>query len=144
MRKTALAASVSIFAVMPTLGVVDDSKDPDLSVKVLFEVCKGSSDTFATEGRALCLGYISGVVDMMSVTAHHAPAGAFRQQFGVCPEGSAKHRAAVQAFQNWAEKHPEAGAKPNWYGVTQALSKLWPCPASSDKDTKKGATPPAP
>lgn len=129
MRRTVLASLLTMFVMMPTLAVVDDSKDQYLSVQALFEVCKGSSDAFTEAGRALCLGYISGVADMMSITAEHGPAGAFRQQFGVC--GSAKHRAAVQAFKNWADKHPEAGAKPNWYGVTQALSELWPCSGSS-------------
>jgi Rap1a immunity proteins len=106
------------------------SQKARMDVQALHQLCKLDQD--------LCLGYVSGVGDHMLLT------GAFlRNQLkglkeedrelltglAAClpPKTPTSSGAMVQAFINWAEKHPE-----NWKmymhpGVILALNETWPC-----------------
>jgi hypothetical protein len=35
--------------------------------------------------------------------------------------------AVIQAFLNWADKHPEKWARPRIFGATAAMRETWPC-----------------
>jgi hypothetical protein len=93
--------------------------NPSGSVQHLYEECTGAS----VYGQMECVGYISGVADNMTIVG----AGGFAPEFGVCPKTAVTYGADVQAFKNWAQKHPEAWGFRRWIGVASALRDTWPC-----------------
>lgn len=92
-----------------------------LKVGDLLRFCKEEK---GSPHKLVCLGYISGVGDAMQVIAVEALSDQTRD-FAIC--GIARYNAMVQAFVNWAEKHPERWEEPRRLGVMAALKELWPC-----------------
>jgi hypothetical protein len=58
----------------------------------------------------------------------------YGDNFALCsePKGTVPTgREMIQAFVNWAEKHPESWSQRNIYGVALALRESWPCSATN-------------
>lgn len=103
------------------------------TVRFLYQTCK---DETAANGQRFCLGYILGVGQLMAVNADYG------DNFALCskPKGTVPTgREMIQAFVNWAEKHPESWTQRNVYGVALALRENWPC--SSTNTTVSDASP---
>ena len=92
-----------------------------LKVGDLLRFCKEEK---GSPHKLICLGYISGIGDTMQVVGVEALSDKTRD-FAMC--GIARYNAMVQAFVNWAEKHPKRWEEPRRFGVMAALKELWPC-----------------
>jgi hypothetical protein len=102
------------------LAAADDRHD----VQTLLDMCKQPA---AQVKSSICIGYISGVADLMRVMAVSKHKDV-RGPFGMCHEGEAPSRGAMmQAFIVWADKHPEEWQKDMLVGVVEALSDTWRC-----------------
>jgi hypothetical protein len=118
-QKTLLAFAVVIISL--TKANADDQ-----NVQGLYNLCKATTD----HGRyAVCVGYISGIGDIMQTNGVMHPGAAVDPaplDERLC--GRPSYGAQVQAFMNWAEKHPQQWQAPRQLGVLSALSGTWPCP----------------
>jgi hypothetical protein len=94
----------------------------------LLEMCKAPS---GSSKQIYCIGYIRGVaevmmsLDMRSVPTLGEETKVTFSKVAIC--GRIQVGAGVQAFKNWAEKHPEKWSTSQTYGVMTALHELWPC-----------------
>jgi hypothetical protein len=114
-----------IFAVSLVLGsmmsiAVGRAEDKQ-NIQWLYHACKNRDDNF---NYLLCVGYVSGIGDLM-----HVNGGAPHRDTGwddrLC--GDPSYGAQVQAFVNWAEKHPNLWQYPRPFGVVTALREAWAC-----------------
>lgn len=94
--------------------------DPAVSVQGLYQQCTGG-----TPEQVYCLGYITGVAESMIVLGGGRDSSA--HSFGVCSKVTISPAAEVQAFKNWAERHPEMWGQIRYIGVLFALREHWPC-----------------
>jgi hypothetical protein len=95
---------------------------PDQTVQGLYMACKETNMDQFDRGR--CLGFISGIGDVMAVIG----SGRHDLQLGLCgPSPTPTYGAMIQAFMNWAEKHPEQWNIAQEAGVVIALRETWPC-----------------
>lgn len=128
MKKAALAlAAVTFMGSAP----IQAAPNPG-TVQFLYETCKTE---MAANMPRFCLGYILGVGQLMAMNAE------FGDNFALCavPKGVPPSGAAmIQAFLNWAEKHPESLTQRNLLGVALALRETWPCPS---RDVASGDPP---
>jgi hypothetical protein len=90
------------------------------TIQELHDWCK---EPHSAPRSGYCLGYVSGIAEMMLKLGHDHPEDAH----GMC--GEPTRAALVQAFVNWAEKHPEEWGSSDQLGVRTALAEIWPCPA---------------
>jgi hypothetical protein len=95
------------------------------TVQQLYEDCKDQTRELH------CVGVISGVSGMMRLIAslaNRAETAEDRQlMLGLAACGDWTDQTAVQAFKNWAEKHPEHRGVEGRFGVMVAISETWPC-----------------
>ena len=97
----------------------------DVTVEAFYRECKrnGESD--------FCLMYVSGVMESMlaieSDILSHPESSKVQRKFAMCLVGEVSAAAALQAFLNWADKHPKAWGAWRVAGVTAALQEAWPC-----------------
>ena len=119
---------LSLILAFPFLLVAAQSSaaevPPEVTVQALLTNCKavsGPNPGLSTDAN-FCLGYISGVGDYLKGMglAGTNPA------LSIC--GDISYGAAVQAFINWGQKHPEHWQENRLFGVVLALRELWPCP----------------
>jgi hypothetical protein len=89
------------------------------SVQALYAQCTATS----LYEQSYCAGFFTASLDTMIVLGTDVSA----QAFGICPKTTVTVGAAVQAFKNWAQKHPEAWSLQRYLGVTWALQEVWPC-----------------
>jgi len=125
-RWTATTSSVLAIVVAATfVGLIPaNAADPDHGgVQSLYSDCKTEPSTSAQA--VFCLGFVSGVGETMNFTGYFKQEHPDVGKFAIC--ASPSHGAMVQAFINWAEKHPEEWAKSRIYGVMLALRETWPC-----------------
>jgi hypothetical protein len=124
-RINILILSVVLTIIIPTQAPRAD--DPKLNIQELYSQCKGK---LGSADSLFCIGFISGIGDLMLVNG-----------LGVKPFDNAKYEsscgrpsygAQVQAFVNWAEKHPDLWDGPRAIGVVEALRESWPCPQNSN------------
>jgi hypothetical protein len=123
MRTSVLVTTLAIAAASAAFGQDLSSlqaEDPKSSIQNLYEACTGANSYL----RLYCIGYISATMESMRVLGTYSPAQA---AFGMCPKVSVSYAAGVQAFQNWAQKHPETWSAPRYVGVALALKETWPC-----------------
>lgn len=106
-------ATVFCLSLLPSVASAADN-----DVQSLYSACKMSD---ASQEFAVCVGFISGVGE----TLHYLGLAPDAQPFKIC--GAPTHGAMVQAFLNWAEKHPEAWSYNQIRGVILALGETWPC-----------------
>ena len=116
------------FAVIAALAfsVSAHADNQHLNVQSLYLACKDSNGPTAM----LCSGYVGGIGEMMHALGTQIPDDPKLRIFGIC--GTMSHGAMVQAFVNWADKHPERWADVGVLGVMSALIETWPCPAFKD------------
>jgi Rap1a immunity proteins len=100
--------------------------EADLNVQDLYRFCKAPERSAKS---MLCLGYISGVGNMMQLigVAEKQQADPILNPLALC--GDISGRAMVLAFINWAQKNRPQWTQPQLAGVTLALSETWPCPS---------------
>lgn len=105
------------------------------SVQFLYESCK---QELAAGLPQFCLGYLEGVAQFMATNGYErgkvSPANSeakwYLTEMGLCPGpaiGVPSGGALIQAFLNWAAKHPEHWADHTLLGVVLALRSTWPC-----------------
>jgi hypothetical protein len=97
------------------------------TVQDLYRLCKSTGTD-----RAFCNGVIAGAGGEMRLNKEIAgtvrtPADRLFITMTVSMCGNAPIGAGVQAFINWAEKHPERWTSDMLFGVNKALSETWPC-----------------
>lgn len=115
---------IACLIAVPT-SYADDK--PRFDVQKLYEMCKG-------EDRTYCIAYIAGVMDMMGMAAavsHVSKEPAAARMIGLCSDKFVSYGAAMKAFTNWADKHPEKWSEQMAFGVLEALKATWPCKESS-------------
>jgi hypothetical protein len=93
------------------------------NVQELLELCKAKQSSVAA---SYCLGYISGVVDMMQSIALGGPPAS--TQIGACGDISQfTGGALVQLFVNWAERFPKSWTFHPLVVVTASIREQLPC-----------------
>jgi Ssp1 endopeptidase immunity protein Rap1a len=121
---------VFVLMVLPYPCRAEKSK---LDVQELLEKCDSPG---GSETAWYCVGYIGGVSDMMGLnggarSAFDKEASATLSRMAMCWEGGfPSFGARMQAFTNWAKKHPEEWGDPQLQGVVKAMRETWPCPPS--------------
>jgi hypothetical protein len=124
---------VAIFTAVLT-PISSQSEESRSDVQQLYRECTKPVEDFE---KLFCVGFISGISAQMitngQVAATLRAEGALandvdrRMMFTVSACTKASVGARVQAFINWAEKHPEEWSTPRQLGVMQALRETWPC-----------------
>jgi hypothetical protein len=109
-------ASTSVAADIGAL----QAKDPSTSIESLYKQCD-DTDLYK---QTFCVAYIVGVAEILGRVGLDKSA---RPLTGICWKGDVSYSAMVQAFKNWAQKHPEAWGIPRYGGVMWALKETWPC-----------------
>jgi hypothetical protein len=99
------------------------AREPSTSIQSLYEQCTAAD----LSKHFLCVGYVSGIVDTMTVVGANDSSPSVARVFGMCPKASGTYGAAVQVFTNWAQQHPEAWGQTRYLGVAWALKQTWPC-----------------
>lgn len=131
--------TASVVIVAGSLIAGDPCYARDLnSVQSLMEDCSQQSNPHdqpstilkANSDRMFCIGYISGVAEMVTMN------GSFLREnpelwselhlLAMC-EADGPLGAKVQAFKNYAAAHPEIWGKMKLGGVIEALRAVWPC-----------------
>jgi hypothetical protein len=117
---TVLAFFLWAFAYPAGAATTDDA----LTVQSLYFNCKSAE---GSPRWALCYAYIAGVGNALQfigyAQAEH-PDPNFRE-LAIC--GKITNAALVQAFMNWAEKHPQRWPDHQLAGIVTALTETWPC-----------------
>jgi len=118
-------------ALAPLVLVSSASGAAESSVQFaeIYNDCKqpnGSSGSFH------CLGYLSGVADILSVVGAgskqtRGDVAGLLSQAGICAPTPASPEATKQAVMNWAGRHPESSALPAVVAIQTALKESWPC-----------------
>ena len=117
-RRILLACLLLAMSLLPASA---GNGDGFVKIGDLLHSCK---EGVGSPQKLICLGYISGIGDTMQVVAVDA---LLEQTKPLAMCGNARYSAMVQAFVNWAEKHPERWEEPRRLGVITALKELWPC-----------------
>ena len=108
------------------LSIVVGRADDHRNIQWLYNACKERDDQL---GFVICLGYVSGIGDLMQMNAVAAlkrvidPSG---WDDRLC--GQPSYGAQVQAFVNWAERHPEKWQFSRQLGVVAALREALAVP----------------
>jgi Rap1a immunity proteins len=78
-----------------------------------------------------CIGYVGGIGTVMLLNGSLTDFGFAKPplEMSICrtERFTATAGAMVQAFRNWAEKHPESWGAEGHIGVMNALRETWPC-----------------
>ena len=78
-----------------------------------------------------CIGFVAGIGATMSLTGSwlmtEPELKARDPGISICYTGILSPGAMIQAFRNWAEKHPESWGARDALGVMHALNETWPC-----------------
>lgn len=117
----------SVICWMSNGALAQTSTNAD-TVQFLYQACK--AEPVSPLGR-FCLGYSVGVGQMMVLNGYQG------HEMGLCPPPTIRGTftpsggAMIQAFLNWAEKHPEKWAGPALVGFAVAMSTTWPCKKSN-------------
>ena len=120
-----------VLAGMMVSAGVARGDDSTYTVQKLLTDCNAPS---GSPGHAFCTGFVSGVGGVMSINSYgishfKSPQdSASVRALSTC--GEATFGAEVQAFMNWAPKHPERWSEDAIIGVMRALRDTWPCTAS--------------
>jgi hypothetical protein len=129
-RKYVVALSVLLGSATSTDA--PRAADTNQTIQGLQVQCKASTDS---PDLLFCAGFISGIGDLMRVNG--AVINPFRKEADapirderMC--GQPSYGAQMQAFVNWAEKHPQLWNMPRAFGVISALSESWPCLENSN------------
>lgn len=113
------AVALLLLALLP---VCAQSQDKPATVQWLYGECTAPQ----AASQIYCAGYVRGIVDALLINAELLHDNkTLRAEMALC--GTVSNAAAVQAFKNWAEKHPEAWSEPMFAGVVVALRDLWGC-----------------
>jgi hypothetical protein len=115
---------VVLCALAAGLSVASAQNTGPQNTQELYGMCRNERN-LANQG--LCLGYVSGIGDMMTVLGIYNKQ---KQIKGLVPWsmcGQQSYGAMMQAFVNWAQAHPEAWSENQAYGVMRALHEKWPC-----------------
>jgi ABC-type sugar transport system substrate-binding protein len=117
-------ALLGVAAVPISVKAEDPARKP-FTVQQVYQDCKDPGN------QLLCVGVISGVTSMMRLIAslsNRAETAEDRQlMLGLAACGDWTDTTAVQAFKNWAEKHPEHSDLDGRFGVMVAMTETWPC-----------------
>jgi hypothetical protein len=120
-------AFLFLFSSMVFADTHRSEANPETTVQGLYRLCKNyNTPTANINDATLCLGYISGVTDLM------LNQGMFRGDTvtGICASTGTlniPYEAAIRSFINWAERHPELWTKDRLFGVLLSLRETWPC-----------------
>lgn len=125
--RNSMLATAALAAAFPVLarnhGTPDlaalRARNSGTSIQTLYTECTGNN----FGDRTFCAGYISAMSDSMGMPGPAVSPKKFR----ICPKVSVNAGAAVQAFKNWARKHPQAWSLDRVFGVMWALKETWPC-----------------
>ena len=98
------------------------AEESPMTVQWLLDQCA------VPQKQLLCMGYISGVASVMALNSTaRASLNDRIKDFSLCSASQPTNSALMQAFINWAHRHPERSSIPSQAGVAIALSEVWPC-----------------
>src|SRR5260221_9699018 len=116
---TLAVAAMAFAATSPAADNTSPDVDPTTTVQALYTRCTAK----ATLDQMFCAGFFTAALDDALVMGD----GVSTQAYGICSKTPVTVGAAVQAFENWAQKHPEAWSHHRYLGVLWALQEVWPC-----------------
>jgi hypothetical protein len=112
------------------------ARDAATEVQDLYRLCLSPSWEFED---ATCKAFVSGIAEQMTFNGRTAtlprksggPADGRDREWlstlSACIPTDTSPATMVEAFIDWAEKHPERWTAPRQTGVMQALNQTWPC-----------------
>src|SRR6516164_6595024 len=110
MRVKKLGLGIILVAGMLIAGARARAGEP-LTVQRLLYQCQSTSGEF-------CLGYVGGVGDLMELNDFLRLGNPGFKGASMCTGGlTPTYEARVQAFENWAQAHPESWSEPALNGV---------------------------
>lgn len=118
-RSVGLAVAGSCLAVALPAEPYDDSVQRGLAE------CRSAADGGFSYEAGRCIGVASGVGSMLAVNCYSIGDGYSPSLKATAPPSTG---AAVQAFINWAEDHPERWGDLFAFGMARALVEAFPCP----------------
>jgi hypothetical protein len=124
-RREIFALCVVFASMIP--GHTLRADEPKLNVQELYSQCMAPKDSTAA---IFCLGFVSGIGDFMQLNGAERKMVSDAQWSVLSNEalcGLPTYGAQVQAFVNWAEKHPEEWGTSRVIGVVIAFRESWPC-----------------
>ena len=122
MRQLGLGILLALLALAPGTAHANN-----YTVQDLLQMCnspEGSQDF------VYCVGYIGGLGDTLAMNGATLPSLPQRDANlirGISICGNISLEAAIQAFKNWAQAHPERWTEPAPPEVALALVQSWPC-----------------
>lgn len=127
-RSPAVAVIVALVAALATPCCPVKAQGAE-TVRSLYQACRPET---VSGPKFFCLGYIAGIGDAMQANGLLRHPGtdvvsAWQSATSFCPIGVVTTGAMVQAFVNWAGRHPEQWADKGLFGVATALRETWPC-----------------
>jgi hypothetical protein len=112
----AIAVLLVALAMSPGQQAIAES-NPTFQFQSLYEQCKTPTE--------FCVGYVSGVGHMMSMTGADQHSD---KTYSICPEHYAPSAAAmIQAVLNFGQQHPEMWSDEMVIPAGLALQQAWPC-----------------
>lgn len=96
----------------------------------LYDKCRQPSPSV---NLAYCIGFLSGAAQQMFWLGAHLDDAkndddrTLMSFFSACPKATVSNAAMLQAFINWAQKHPEKWDAEKQLGVMEAIRTTWPC-----------------
>jgi Rap1a immunity proteins len=113
-----VGAMLLIFSLVPT-----NAENPTHDVQELYTFCRAS---MSSAEYGICLGYVSGVVDMLQLLHIHKQSHPEdTNPFEICESPS--YGAVVQAYMNWAQNNPKEWSHHRVVGLLAAIVENWPC-----------------
>jgi hypothetical protein len=95
------AVALLFLALLPLCAKAEDKS---ITVEWLYSACQAPQ---GSGHQMYCMAYVRGIVDTLLVNSELLKDNkTLRAEMALC--GTISNAAAVQAFKNWAEKHPEA------------------------------------
>jgi hypothetical protein len=133
MRLVILLAAVILSFANYSDGWAQDRRN---DVQNLYNDCRAPMGSFEN---SICLGFVSGigrhmfnVGDSFKKLRENDPKNEGRVTailfpLSACSKSRVSNGAMVQAFVNWAGRHPERWSDERYAGVWEAIRETWPC-----------------
>jgi hypothetical protein len=110
------------------IPIPTNAEEDKPTIQALYQKCKSNDPQ-----KVYCFGFIDGIVTHMRIMAIAAEQmdnqveRRFLLELSKFCGHDASRGAMLQAFLNWAEKHPEKWSQYDGFGVVEALQETWPC-----------------
>lgn len=137
MRAKILPLAFALVVMRVVCASAADQSSPLVDVQKLRDLCKKPDHDVEA---VYCLGFVVGIADVMTMNAtqiskapNGSPVRTYLAASGICtPDYRAPSGGAlIQAFLNWADRHPEKWGIDAGTGVGLAFQDTWRCKDSN-------------